>query len=119
MADPNHWLHSICRFWTYCKRTWPGRTEPSQDSGDDDLHLGFPGTSFLGLLHANKEMPKKCRMFLGFVNILAVAIVVGLATETASPNDPHVQTIDDKHGKLPKPLQWKIVRICAARMEDC
>ncbi|CAM6103856.1 unnamed protein product [Calypogeia fissa] len=42
-------------------------------------------------------MPKKCRLFLGFVNILTVAIVVGLAMEGASPNGPQLQQQENDH----------------------
>ncbi|CAM6119268.1 unnamed protein product [Calypogeia fissa] len=51
----------------------------------------------LDLLHGNTQMPHKCRLFLGFVNILTVAIVVGLAMEGASPDGPQLQQQENDH----------------------
>lgn len=80
----------------------------SQHFGENLVHFQEVPERVVGLIHGNREMPHKCRLFLGFVNILTVAVVVGLAMEGTSPDGPQSQQQQDDDGKLLQ-FGWKFL----------
>jgi hypothetical protein len=97
MGDPNPLLEKVSRLLGHWRQKWAGGE--GETTHGEGLQLDVPDTRFLDFLYG-REMPEKCKVFLGFVNVLVVAVVVGLALENASPKDPQTQRNDDDYGKV-------------------
>jgi hypothetical protein len=104
MGDPNPLLQKVSRLLGSWRQRLSGG-EGGETSHGESLPLDLLDSKFLGFLYG-REMPEKCKVFLGFVNVLVVAVVVGLALENASPKDPQLQRGEDDHGKVMWQCGW-------------